>query len=182
MKKFLKVLFVLLMLVVTIGVYYLTWTPSTKGISEKARIAVERSESCTHPNNDFSHVIHFPKGWKKDYTGTPGKYPQTCMNTVSSFYSPEANWAQCNYFVNHLKKLGFKETSDPKPGDIVVFFKANNDARHTGLYVGNLLFGPMMNHSDGGKKPHNYQKHFPLKLFTIGAKGYVEYKYYTCVK
>ena len=47
MKKFLKVLFVLLMLVVTIGVYYLTWTPSTKGISEKARIAVE----------DQSHVL-----------------------------------------------------------------------------------------------------------------------------
>ena len=37
--KALKVsLFILLALVV----YYLTWTPSTNGISEKARIAVER--------------------------------------------------------------------------------------------------------------------------------------------
>ena len=181
MKKFLKVLFVLFILLAVLGVYYLTWTPSTDGISEKARMAVERSEACTHPNNDFTHVIHFPKEWKKDYTGTPGKYPQTCMNTVSSFYRPEANWAQCNYFVNHLKQLGFKETNDPKPGDIVVFFKKNNDARHTGLYVGKSLFGPMMNHSDGGKKPHNYQKHVPVKCFMLFAKDYVEYKYYTCV-
>lgn len=101
------------------------------------------------------------------------------MNTVSAFYSPEANWAQCIHFVNHHKKLGFKETNNPKPGDIVVFFKANNDPSHTGLYVGNSLFGPMMNHSDGGKKPNNYQKHFPIKLYMLAAKDYVEYKYYT---
>lgn len=110
-----------LCVVLALVIYYITWTPSTKGISEKARIAVERSEACTQPNNDFSHVIHFPKEWKKDYTGTVGKYPQTCMNTVSAFYCPDANWAQCIYFVNHLKKLGFKETNDPKPGDLVVF-------------------------------------------------------------
>ena len=181
MKKVLKVLLVLLMLVAALGVYYISWTPVTKGISEKARIAVERSEACTHPNNDFSHVIHFPKAWKKDYTGAVGKYPQTCMNTVSSFYCPEANWAQCNYFVNHLKKLGFKETDYPQAGDIIVFFEKNKSAFHTGLFVGNSLFGPLMNHSDGGRKPHNYHKHFPIKLYLHFSKSCTEYKYYTCV-
>lgn len=136
MKKGFKIISVLLMLAVALGVYYFTWTPSTKGISEKARIAVERSEACTHPNNDFTHVIHFPKAWKKDYTGTQGEYLQTCMNNVSSFCSPDANWAQCICFVNHLKKLGFKETANPKPGDIIVFFDSNHEAHHTGLYVG----------------------------------------------
>lgn len=178
MKKALKILFFAL---AAVAVYYFTWTPSTEGISEKARIAVERSEACTHPNNDFTHVIHFPKEWKKDYTGAVGKYPQTCMNTVSAFYSPEANWAQCIYFVNHLKKLGFKETDSPKPGDVVVFFDRNHEAHHTGLYVGKSLFGPLMNHSDGGRKPYDYQKHMPVKLFMLVRKKYVDYKYYTYV-
>lgn len=178
MKKFFLIASILLL---GVGIYYFTWTPSTNGISEKARTAVEKSEVTTSPNNDFSYCINLPKKERKDYAGTPGKYPQTCMNTVSSFYSPKANWAQCNYFVNHLKQLGFTETDDPKPGDIVVFYKKNNDARHTGLYVGNSLFGPLMNHSDGGKKPRNYWKHFPIKLFMLVSKDYVDYKYYTCV-
>lgn len=179
MKKFLKISGIILL---GICVYWLTWTPSLTGVSEKAKQAVIASEKNTHPNNDFTHVVHFPKAWKKDYTGTPGKYPQTCMNTVSSFYSPNANWAQCNWFVANHKQLGFEETDSPKPGDIVVFFKPNNDARHTGLFVGYSLFGPLMNHSDGGKKPHNYQKHFPVKLYMMTRHGYVTYKYYTYIK
>ena len=178
MKKALKIIGIVLVL---LGVYYVTWTPSTDGISETAKKAVIASEERTCPNNDFRNVRHFPKEWKKDYTGTPGKYPQTCMNTVSSFFCPESNWAQCNWFVAHHKQLGFEETTHPKPGDIVVFFKKNNDARHTGLFVGYSLFGPLMNHSDGGKKPHNYQKHFPILLY-VGAgraRGYIDYKYYT---
>ena len=159
MKKVLKILSIVVAVFVAavlgVVIYYITWTPSTRGISEQARIAVERSEACTHPNNDFSHVIHFPKAWKKDYTGAVGIYPQTCMNTVSAFYSPEANWAQCIYFVNHLKKLGFKQTDNPKPGD--------------------------MNHSNGGRKPHNYQKHFPIKLYLKASKNFIDYKYYTYV-
>ena len=103
------------------------------------------------------------------------------MNTVSAFYSPDANWAQCIYFVNHLKKLGFKETNDPKPGDVVVFFDRNHEAHHTGLYVGKSLFGPLMNHSDGGRKPHNYQKHLPIKLYMKASKHFIDYKYYTYV-
>jgi len=175
LKIFLCTLFLLF-------IYYITWCPSTTGISNKARAAVQISENTHKPNTDFTYCINLPKRDRKDYTGTPGKYPQTCMNTVSSFYSPEANWAQCNYFVNNLKYLGFKETNNPKPGDIVIFFKKNNDARHTGLYVGKSLFGPLMNHSDGGKKPHNYQKHFPIWLFMITRKDYVNYKYYTYIK
>ena len=89
-----------------------------------------------------------------DYTGTKGKSPKTCMNTVSAFYSPKANWASCSYFISHLKQLGFKETQKPKPGDIVIFFKKNNAPGHAGLYVGNSLLGPLMNHADGGNQPY----------------------------
>ena len=178
MKKSLKYS---LLVIVALGIYYFTWSPSLDGISEKARLAVERSEACTHPNNDFTHVVHFPQKWKKDYTGTPGKDPQTCMNTVSSFYSPDANWAHCGWFVNNHKKLGFKETDHPKPGDIVIFLRGNGSAGHTGLYVGKSLFGPMMNHSDGGKKDYNYWKHFPIKLYMLIAYHYKSYKYYTYI-
>lgn len=177
-----KIFNIILLVLFLIGIYYITWTPSTYNISEKAREAVNISENTCKPNTDFSNCINLPVKDRRDYTGTPGPYPQTCMNTVSSFYSPNANWAQCNYFVNNLQKLGFKETFDPKPGDIVIFFKKNNDARHTGLYVGKSLFGPLMNHSDGGKKSHNYQKHFPIKLFMLTRKDYVNYKYYTYIK
>lgn len=178
MKRFLRISIIV---IVGICVYWLTWTPSLKGISEKAKQAVIASEKNKCPNNDFTHVVHFPKAWKKDYTGTPGPYPQTCMNTVSSFYSPDANWAQCAWFVANHKRLGFAETDDPKPGDIVVFFKEHGVAKHTGLYVGKSLFGPLMNHSDGGKKPHNYQKHFPIKLYIFGSTNYKSHKYYTYI-
>lgn len=177
-----KVLKIILSTLFILFIYYILWTPSTYNISEKATTALLESERTNKPNNDFSNCINLPKKDRKDYTGTPGKYPQTCMNTVSYFYSPKANWAQCNYFVNNIKKLGFKETKNPKPGDIVIFFKKNNDARHTGLYVGKSLFGPLMNHSDGGKKPYNYQKHLPIKLFMLVKKDYIYYKYYTYIQ
>lgn len=177
-----KVLKIILSTLFILFIYYILWTPSTYNISEKATTALLESERTSRPNNDFSNCINLPKKDRKDYTGTPGKYPQTCMNTVSYFYSPKANWAQCNYFVNNIKKLGFKETKNPKPGDIVIFFKKNNDARHTGLYVGKSLFGPLMNHSDGGKKPYNYQKHLPIKLFMLVKKDYIYYKYYTYIQ
>ena len=174
-----KILKITVLIIICLAAYYFTWSPNKSNISEQAKIAIEKSEACDRPNNDFSYCINLPKKDRKDYTGTPGKYPQTCMNTVSSFYSPKANWAQCNYFVNNLNKLHFKETDSPRPGDIVIFFKKNNDARHTGLYVGKSLFGPLMNHSDGGKLPHNYQKHFPIKLYMLTRKDYINYKYYT---
>ncbi len=159
--------------------YLSLWKPSTKGISEKAKIAVERSENTTCPNNDFRYVIHFPKEWKIDYTGTKGKSPKTCMNTVSAFYSPKANWASCSYFISHLKQLGFKETQKPKPGDIVIFFKKNNAPGHAGLYVGNSLLGPLMNHADGGNQPYNYEKHLLIEYYMLKHKYYIKYKYYT---
>ena len=65
MKKALKIIGIVLVL---LGVYYVTWTPSTDGISETAKKAVIASEERTCPNNDFRNVRHFPKEWKKDYT------------------------------------------------------------------------------------------------------------------
>lgn len=161
--------------------YMKNWSYSTEGISKAAKNAISISENTTCPNNNFSHVIHFPKEWKKDYTGTPGKYPQTCMNTVSAFYNPKANWAQCQYFVNNCTKLGFKETTTPKAGDIIIFFKKNH-AFHTGLYLGESRYGPVINHSNGGKLPSDYQKHILVKNLYKNCGEHVYYRYYTYIK
>lgn len=161
--------------------YLSTWTVDTTGITNKAKEAILISESINKPNTDFTYCINLPVSERKDYTGTPGKYPQTCMNTVSSFYNPKRNWAQCQYFVNNCTKLGFKETDLPKPGDIIVFFKKNH-AFHTGLYLGNSKYGPVINHSDGGKLPNNYHKHVLVNNLYKNCGSYVYYRYYTYVK
>ena len=103
------------------------------------------------------------------------------MNTVSAFYSPQRNWAQCQYFVNNCTKLGFKETDLPRPGDIIVFFKKNH-AFHTGLYVGTSVYGPVINHSDGGKLPKNYHKHVLVKNLYKNYREHIYYRYYTYIK
>ena len=52
-----SVLIGLCVVIAALVVYYLTWTPNTKGITAKARLAVERSEDCDRPRN-YHH--HFP--------------------------------------------------------------------------------------------------------------------------
>ena len=161
--------------------YLSTWSVDTSNISDKAKEAIMKSELATKPNTDFSNCINLPVKDRKDYTGTPGIYPQTCMNTVSSFYSPDKNWAQCQYFVNNCNRLGFEEVEVPKAGDIIVFFKKNH-AFHTGLYLGKSKYGPVINHSDGGKLPNNYHKHVLVKNLYKDYKENIYYRYYTYIK
>lgn len=161
--------------------YLSSWSIDTSNVSDKAKNAIIISENTNKPNTDFTYCINLPSKERHDYTGTPGKYPQTCMNTVSAFYSPKRNWAQCQYFVDNCNTLGFKETSIPKPGDIIVFFNKNH-AFHTGLYLGNSRYGPIMNHSDGGKLPNNYHKHVIVNNVYKNSGEHIYYRYYTCFK
>ena len=163
------------------NLYLSSWSVDTSNITDKAKKAILISENINKPNTDFTYCINLPPKDRRDYTGTLGKYPQTCMNTVSSFYSPTRNWAQCQYFVNNCRALGFEETSIPKPGDIIIFFNKNH-AFHTGLYLGNSNYGPIMNHSDGGKLPSNYHKHVIVNNVYKNSGEHIYYRYFTCIK
>jgi hypothetical protein len=161
-------------------IYCVLWTPAMTGRSTEANKALKVAERNRMPNNDFTYASNMPVRDRTDYTHST-YHPHTCINTATSFYDKHHTCSYCNHFIAHPEKWGFKETNSPKPGDLIIFFRKANDARHCGMYVGKSLLGPMMDHSDGGYQWFDYQRHIPVKFFIDISVLYSRYKYYTYV-
>jgi len=132
--------------------------------SEIVRIAEEKRK----PNNDFSHCTNpsIERAACRNYPVSGKYHPLTCINTATSFYDKHNTCSYCPDFVRMPDKWGFHEVkaSERKPGDLIIFYR-KGIASHAAVYIGESMFGPLMNQSDGGYLSIDYQRHVPYKPF-----------------
>jgi len=125
---------------------------------------VKRAEACRKPNNDFSFSTNpsIARSACRNYPVTGSFHPLTCINTATSFYNQYNTCSYCPDFVRMPERWNFKEVpaKERKPGDLIIFYR-KGVASHAAVYIGESLFGPLMNQSDGGFLPIDYQRHVP---------------------
>lgn len=158
--------FMLRCLMAVAGIVAICWV-GTRNLSDTSGSEVVKvAEANRRPNNDFTFCTN-PSIRRRDCRNYPvdGKsHPYTCINTATSFYDKHNTCSLCADFVRMPGKWGFHEVEpdERKPGDLVVFYY-NGKASHAAVYIGESLFGPLMDQSDGGYIPFDYQRHVPYK-------------------
>lgn len=129
---------------------------------------VEKSYKLTEPYYDMSHAsnvnILSRIGMNiKTYYNNP---PLSCINTVTYLFDEQNTCSSCEDFVKNPENWNFRETTTPKVGDVVIYFK-DNKAFHAALIVKVNKNGILINHAV--KKKYLKNRVLP--------KG--NYKYYT---
>lgn len=162
MKKFL-----LRFIIAIIAIIAIAWI-GTRNLSDtKGNEIVRRAEACRKPNNDFSYCTNpsIERAACRNYPVSGKFHPLTCINTATSFYNPKNTCSYCPDFVRMPERWGFHEVKakDREPGDLIIFYR-KGIASHAAVYIGESLFGPLMNHSDGGYLPIDYWRHWPYSL------------------
>jgi|GEM_PF-1687442 len=162
-----------------LGIIAAIWI-GTRNLSDtNGSIIVERAEACRKPNNDFIYSTNpsIARSACKNYPISGSFHPLTCINTATSIYNPKKTCSYCPDFVRMPERWQFRKVAkkDRKPGDLIIFYR-KGIASHAAIYIGESLFGPLMNQSDGGYLPIDYQRHVPyaplLKLFWEKANYY----------
>ncbi|MCQ2257452.1 MAG: hypothetical protein MJZ41_05585 [Bacteroidaceae bacterium] len=172
MKKFFKTVLVLiaLLVIVQIGFYFhATTSPQWE--------YAKRALACKGANYDFRNCVDLPMDSRKDFTNSSWK-PFSCINTASSLYNNGHRAGNCNKFMANPGRWGFHEVSadEAVPGDMMLFLRKWDGARHAGVYTMNSLLGPLCaNTVVGGIFVH----FLPVKPFlAVHAVGFCDVKYY----
>lgn len=175
MKRILTIIFVVVALlgVVQLGFYlHATTSPQWK--------YAKRALSCGGSNYDLRYCMDLPKGARKDYTNSSWK-PLPCINTATSFYDDKYRAGNCNKFKSNPERWGFKEINEEEalPGDLILFLRKNNDARHAGVYTMNSLLGPLCANTSDPTFKGVFLHYMPIKpLLFVHAGGYAKVCYY----
>jgi len=169
----------LIPLYVLLGIVVVVWL-GTRNLSDtRGSVIVERAEACRKPNNDFTYSTNpsIERSACRNYPVRGSFHPLTCINTATSFYNPKNTCSYCPDFVRMPSRWNFREVpaEQRKPGDLIIFYRKGIPS-HAAVYIGESLFGPLMNQSDGGFLPIDYQRHVPyaplLTLFWTRARYY----------
>lgn len=138
----------------------------------------ERAIWCPAPSYDLRYCVDLSDADRKDFTNSSWK-PLPCINTATSFYNEHYRAGNCNRFMANPAKWHFVEVSenDAVPGDLMLFIRKKDGARHAGVYTMNSLIGPLCANSS---YPQGSFRHFmPVKpLLYLHVAGFYQVKYY----
>lgn len=138
----------------------------------------ERAIWCPAPSYDLRYCVDLSDADRKDFTYTSWK-PLPCINTATSFYNEYHRAGNCNRFMANPAKWHFVEVAetDAVPGDLMLFIRKKDGARHAGVYTMNSLLGPLCANSS---YPQGSFRHFmPVKpLLYLRVDGFYQVKYY----
>jgi len=130
----------------------LVWIGTRNLSNTRGSEIVARAEACRKPNNDFTYSTNpsIERAACRNYPVTGSFHPLTCINTATSFYNPKATCSYCPDFVRMPGRWNFREVpaKERKPGDLIIFYR-KGIASHAAVYIGESLFGPLMNQSTG---------------------------------
>lgn len=172
MKKFRKITSFIVVLLVGIQVLF----SMHAAVSPKWKYA-KRALACHSANYDLRYCIDLPEGSRKDFTNTTWK-PMPCINTATSLYNDKHRAGNCNKFMANPEKWGFHEVSEDEAvsGDLMLFIRKKDGARHAGVYTMNSLLGPLC----ANTTEKDLFVHFmPIKpLLFFHTLGFYKVKYY----
>lgn len=137
----------------------------------------KRTFSRTRANYDLRYCVDLPASSRQDFSQTAWK-PMPCINTATSFYNDKLRAGNCNKFMADPGRWGFHDVSakEAVPGDLMLFIRKKDGARHAGIYTMDSLLGPLCaNTLVKGMFVHL----LPIKpLLAIHAIGFYKVKYY----
>lgn len=137
----------------------------------------KRALVCHGANYDLRYCIDIPAESRKDFTESSWK-PMPCINTATSFYNDTRRAGNCNKFMANPEKWGFHEVSadEAVPGDLMLFLRKKDGARHAGVYTMNSLLGPLCANTT---VMHIFVHALPVKpLALVHMLGFYKIKYY----
>jgi len=141
----------------------------------------QRALDCGGANYDLRYCVDLPAGSRKDFTNCTWK-PLPCINTATSLYNFKHRAGNCNKFMANPGQWGFREVSadEAVPGDLMLFIRRTDGARHAGVYTMNSLLGPLCANTVGNGIFAHY---LPVKpLLAINLAGFYKVKYYRYVR
>lgn len=137
----------------------------------------KRTFTSMRANYDLRYCVDLPASSRQDFTKSAWK-PMPCINTATSFYNDKLRAGNCNKFMTDPERWGFHEVSakEAVPGDLMLFIRKKDGARHAGVYTMDSLFGPLC----ANTVVKGWLVHLlPIKPFlAIHAIGFYKVKYY----
>lgn len=138
----------------------------------------ERAIRCSAPNYDLRNCVDLGNASRKDFTNSSWK-PLPCINTATSFYNEHYRAGNCNRFMANPAKWQFVEVAeeDAVPGDMMLFIRKKDGARHAGVYTMNSLLGPLCANTSYSRGA--FYHFMPVKPFLyLHVAGFYQVKYY----
>ena len=80
---------------------------------------LQAAQEAMSSNRNFLYASNASILGRIGMTLTP-RCPKTCINTVTAFYNKYHTCSNCEDFEKNPQKWGFKQTEDPKVGNIVI--------------------------------------------------------------
>ena len=80
---------------------------------------LQAAQEAVSSNRNFLYASNASLLGRIGMTLTP-RCPKTCINTVTAFYNKYHTCSNCEDFEKNPQKWGFKQTEDPKVGNIVI--------------------------------------------------------------
>lgn len=80
---------------------------------------LQAAQEAVSSNRNFLYASNASILGRIGMTMTP-RCPKTCINTVTAFYNKYHTCSNCEDFEKNPQKWGFKQTEDPKVGNIVI--------------------------------------------------------------
>ena len=80
---------------------------------------LQAAQEAVSSNRNFLYASNASILGRIGMTLTP-RCPKTCINTVTAFYNKYHTCSNCEDFEKDPQKWGFKQTEDPKVGNIVI--------------------------------------------------------------
>ena len=80
---------------------------------------LQAAQEAVSSNRNFLYASNASILGRIGMTLTP-RCPKTCINTVTAFYNKYHTCSNCEDFEKNPQKWGFKQTEDPKVGNIVI--------------------------------------------------------------
>ena len=99
---------------------------------------LKAAEETTEPNFLFASNASLPG---RIYMTFSGKEFKPCINTVTAFYNKYHTCSNCEDFVKNPERWYFKQTTNPKVGDIVIQHNSKTGQAYHAAIIVNILDG-----------------------------------------
>ena len=108
---------------------------------------LQAAQEATSPNRNFLFASNASLPGRI-YMTFSGKEYKPCINTVTAFYNKYHTCSNCEDFVKSPEKWNFKQTTQPKVGDLVIQHESKTGRAYHAAIIVNMEDGKIyINHA-----------------------------------